>query len=116
MSGEGKGKFVNNWYVLRDCLLASIFGILLGYLIDVFFPLPKKAHAVWFSLIMIILQVVIDGFIIYYYGEIFTYFFGRDPDDYRGFTVFGVLFFLVQIQLLTRLNYVFQAITGRSFE
>lgn len=116
MEKEKKGKFINNWYVLRDCLIASVAGIILGYVIDFFFPLPKKAHSAWFSLLMIMLQVLIDGFVVYYYGEIFTFFFGQDPDSYRGFTVFGVLFFLVQIQLLTRLNYVFQAITGRSFE
>lgn len=109
--------FKNNWLVLRDCVIAIICGIVLGFIVDFIFPYPKKNENFWLALFLVILQLTVCSFIVYYYGELFAYFFGEeDSDDYRGFTVFGVLFFIVQVQLLYRLNILFKSLTGRNFD
>jgi len=107
---------INNWDVFRDIFIAIFMGIMLGFLIDVIFPMPKKLDSGLKTASLIILQVIIDGFVVYYYGLLFMWIFGVDADHHRGFTIFGVLFFLVQCQLLVRLNYLFRLITGRDFE
>ena len=112
----GKHEFKNDWYVLRDCFIAIILGIILGFLIDIIFPFPRNIDSFWKAFFLTIIQLTVDGFIVYYYSIIFEYFFKNDSDAYRGFTVFSVLFFLVQIQLLQRLQYLYLKITGTSFE
>lgn len=111
-----KHQFKNDWYVLRDCFIAIIMGILLGFIIDFIFPFPKKIDSFTRAFLLTVIQLTIDGFIVYYYSIIFEYLFKNESDAFRGFTVFSVLFFLVQMQLLQRLDYLYIRITGTDFE
>jgi hypothetical protein len=103
-------------YVLRDALIFSVIGIVLGFLIDFIFPEPHTTESHALAFFYVILQIVIDAFIVFFISELYTMVFGQEADTYIGFSVFTVIFFLVQVQLLQRLNNLYTGITGTSFE
>lgn len=102
--------------ILRDALLFSVLAVILGFLIDYLFPLPNKNESTLKTIFLIALQIVIGAITVYLVAEIYTYIFGYDPDRYFGFTMYTVVYFLVQIQLLYRLNMLYIKMTGKSFE
>lgn len=105
-----------NWYIFRDCSLAALVGITCGFVIDLFFPVPSREESAFRLIIMIIFQILISSFILFYLAQLYIIVFRTDPDFHYGFSIFSVIFYLVQVQLLDRLNILYYKITGKNFK
>lgn len=113
MESNFRANLKGHFYVFRDSILAIIFGIVLGFVLDIFFPEPKKSENFWTTTFLLGLQILISGFILYYYSVFYYYFYGSEVDTYLGFSVFSVIFFLVQTQLLNRLDLIYKHMSGK---
>lgn len=100
-------------FLIRDALIFGIIGLILGFLVDLVFPLPQDGESVWTTIVLILAQIIICVIIVYYVDKAYEKVFGYDSSLYMGFTIFVVLFFLGQIQLLNRAEVVFNTITGK---
>ncbi len=106
----------NHFFVIRDSILASFLGIILGFIVDIIFPLPNKDENFFKSALFIIIQIILDGIILYYYALLYKITFNDLPDIFYGFSVFTVIFFLTQQQLLYRLAKIYYHFTNKSLD
>lgn len=100
-------------YVLRDCIMATILAVVLGFLVDIIFPLPNKKETMLKSVVLLLLQAALDSIIIFYYASVYKIIFKNEPDIFYGYSVFVTLFFLSQQQLLFRLERIYFHLSGR---
>lgn len=92
----------------------GIFAIALGFAVDYFFQEPDDNESTTKLVILIFLQLIITALVIYYFDILFEAVLGHDSDVYFGLTIFCVIFFLVQTQMLHRLSILYKRITGRN--
>ena len=101
-----------------ETLIGAFSGIFLGYLVDFIFPEPKKDEKIGETVGWVILQIFVDSLIAYWViflvSEYTIRFNQAKYEGMVGFLLFGILFFLVQVQLLNRLSVIYSKITGRS--
>ena len=89
--------------VVRDTLFFSIVAILLGYLIDRIYPPISSDETPSETFLLIIVQILLGALVIFLVFSLYQGRFRSDPDIYLGATIFVVIFFMVQTQLLHRL-------------
>ena len=95
-------------WLLLDMLVFIFLAVIFGVVIDTIFPSPHEKENVWKSFFMFLVQVFIDSIVIFFLGRLYEKLVKRDPDLYYGFTLFVVLFFIVQLQLVTRLKIIYE--------
>ena len=98
--------------VIIEGFVFLVLAIFFGFLIDSIFNEPKPQETLSTTIFLIIFQVLLDAIVVFYLGELYTLIFHRDPDIFVDITTFGLVFFLVQIQLQNRLNILYTHITG----
>ena len=91
------------WFLV-DILIFVALAIILGIIIDLIFPEPDDTEEMRVTFFLLFSQIFVDSIIVYFLGFGYEKLVNRDPDLYYGFTLFIVLFFLVQLQLLNRLK------------
>lgn len=101
-------------HIILNALFFGALAIFLGFIIDYIFSNPEDNESTLTLFILIMLQIVITAVIIYYVDFIYEKVIGIDSDDYFGFTMFTVIFFLVQEQLFDRLSIFYRRITGQN--
>lgn len=109
-NGSGYKHFIN---VVVCAFVFGIFAIALGFAVDFFFQEPKESESTPRLVVLILLQLIITTLVIYYFDILFEAVLGYDSDVYFGLTIFCVIFFLVQTQMLHRLSILYKRITGR---
>ena len=105
-----------SFYIIRDSLIFGILGVILGFVVDLIFPLPNKNDSIVKTTILMFIQIAVSAIIIFFIAEMYTLIFGYNSDKFYGFTMFTVIFFLSQYQLINRLNILYVKLTGKSFE
>jgi len=97
-------------WLLIDIFLFSFLAVIFGILVDAIFPEPGENETFTETCILLILQILLDGILVYILGFGYESVVQRDPDLYYGFTIFTVIFFLVQLQLLSRLRILYSVL------
>lgn len=97
----------------RDAILYGVAGLGLGFVVDFFFVDPDPEESTLEVIFYILLQVIVCTIITYYIGKCYEKYFGGDKDQHTGFTLFIVIFFLVQVQLFERISLLFHRMTGK---
>lgn len=103
-------------YVIRDSIIFGSLGIIFGLLIDLIFSRPKSEESLIQALVLVFVQLIICGIIIYFISLFYESAFGYNADEYIGLTIFTVIFFLVQVQLLDRISEVFDIISSTNIK
>jgi len=98
--------------VIFDTVLFAILAIAFGYIIDVIIPFPKQNESAIKCILLVMLQIIISGVFLFLISKLYENSVHRDPDLYYGVSMFIVLFFLVQGQLIKRLQTIYQYGTG----
>lgn len=100
-------------YVALWAVLAGTLGILAGFAIDMIFPRPDSDEVWWVSYLLIITQITLGVLLIYSLDVFILASHGRDRDLYFEMSVFLLIFFLAQNQLLERLKRLFFTLNGQ---
>lgn len=102
--------------LIVETVIGAFLGITLGFFIDVIFKEPSADEKPGQTIGWIILQVFVDALIVWWIVYLVSEYLNRfDQDEYEGmvgYLIFGILFFLVQTQLLARLNKLYSDFTG----
>lgn len=106
----------NHTYVIRDSIIGTVLGIVLGFIIDIIFPLPNKDEYFLLTIVLLLVQIILDAIILFYYSFLYKTFFKNEPDSFYGFSVFTVLFFLTQQQMLYRLAKIYRHFLNKSMD
>jgi len=101
---------MNFIYFFTDSILFVILALTLGYIIDVFIKVPSKNEPLSQSILLLLLQIIIGMIVIYIIDYLFENFNGRSSISFFGLTIFTVLFFLTQQQLLKRITLIYHHI------
>lgn len=116
VTGPGsKNEWMRHFNMVVMCAFVfGIFAIGLGFAVDYLFQEPRETESTPRLIFMILLQLIVTALIIYYFDMLFEAVLGHDSDVYFGLTIFCVIFFLVQLQMLNRLSLLYKRLTGRS--
>ena len=101
--------------LIVDTILFTLLAIFLGFAVDYIFPTYTSDELPLKSFILVMIQVTVGVVITFALMGIYEHYTSRDADSFLGETVFVVIFFLVQTQLLARLDNIYFHLTGRSF-
>ncbi|MHB1910110.1 MAG: hypothetical protein ACYCQJ_14730 [Nitrososphaerales archaeon] len=99
--------------IFVDILILVYVALFAGFFIDLILPRPKPEESLLRSFIMFWIQIIIDALVCMFVATGFEALVERDADDYYAFTLFTVIFFLVQVQLFDRIDIIYYRLTGR---
>lgn len=100
-------------YVALWVILMGTLGILAGFAMDMIFPKPSTDEVWWVSYLLIITQITLGALLIYAIDVFMLAAHRRDRDLYFEMSIFLLIFYLSQNQLLERLNRLFYTLNGQ---
>lgn len=97
-------------HLVIDTLFFVTLAIFLGYLVDVLIPNPKPNETFWESLAWIYIQIAFAILILFSVDQLYMWITGIGAESFYGLNVYGVIFFLVQTQLVERVRRIFNTL------
>jgi len=92
---------------ILDALFFLTLALTLVYIIDIFIRIPSPNEPFYITVITLYIQIIIGMIVLYCIDFIFEKINNRPSTSYFGITVFGVLFFMTQQQLLKRVSIIY---------
>lgn len=96
-----------------DIVVLTYMAMFFGFLVDIIFPTPNPREPFHRTFALLWIQILVDALICVFVAKGWEQLVDHDPDEYYAFTIFTVVFFLVQTQLFDRLTIFYHTVTGR---